>query len=48
MKQILRDDKRTRVQTINKQPSLTQPQFKEQCDVNHILKKYKKPVNSPT
>lgn len=34
--------KRKRVQTINNQPSMTQQQFKNQCDVNQILKKFEK------
>lgn len=29
-----------RIQTINEEPSLAQQQFKEECDVNHIMKKY--------
>lgn len=32
---------RKRVRTINSLPSKTQQQFKEQCDVNYIMKKYK-------
>lgn len=31
-----------RVRTINNLPSRTQQQFKEQCDVNNIMAKYKK------
>lgn len=28
------------VSTINEDPSLTQQQFKEECDINNIMKKY--------
>lgn len=31
---------RTRVRTINSQPSKTQQQFKEECDINNIIKKF--------
>lgn len=29
-----------RIQTINEEPSLAQQQFKEECDVSYIMKKY--------
>ena len=32
---------RVRVSTVNDAPSLTQQQFKDQCDVNKIIAKYK-------
>lgn len=31
-----------KVQTVNQSPTKTQQQFKDQCDVNHIMKKYAK------
>lgn len=31
---------RIRVRTINTEPSMTQQQFKEECDINNIMKKY--------
>lgn len=31
---------RTVVETINTEPSLTQQQFKDECDINNIMKKY--------
>jgi len=31
---------RIRVQTVNKEPSLTQQQFKDECDINNIVKRY--------
>lgn len=33
-----RPDGSMRIQQVNLEPSLTDPQFKEQCDVNNILK----------
>jgi len=43
MKQIeTRSNGSIRVRSINDQPSLTQQQFKEQCDINNIIAKYKK------
>lgn len=43
MKQIERlENGRTRVRTINDLPSLTDQHYKDQCDVNNIIKKYKK------
>lgn len=36
----MRDNGTLEVVTINDLPSLTQQQFKEECDVNHIMKKY--------
>lgn len=35
-----RDNGTWRVQTINDEPSMTQQQFKEECDVNNIVKKF--------
>lgn len=35
-----RPDGSVRVQTINEEPSLAQQQFKDQCDINHIMEKY--------
>ncbi|AZL83008.1 internal scaffolding protein [Apis mellifera associated microvirus 22] len=32
----------TRVRTINIEPTRTQTQFKDQCDINQIIAKYKK------
>ena len=34
--------KRKRVQTFNDEPSMTQQQFKSQCDINQIIKKFEK------
>jgi len=34
--------KRKRVQTTIQGPSMTQQQFKNQCDINQIIKKYEK------
>lgn len=31
-----------KVRTINKEPSLTQQHHKDECDINNILKKYKR------
>lgn len=31
---------RVHVETVNKEPSMTQQQFKEECDINNIMKKY--------
>jgi len=33
---------RLKVQTINTEPSLTQQQFKEECDINNIMEKHAK------
>lgn len=33
-------DGRVVVETVNDEPSLTQQQFKDECDVNNILKRY--------
>lgn len=43
-KSIIRDPKtgRVRVQTVNMEDSKTQQQFKDQCDVNKIVAKYKR------
>lgn len=41
--QMVSVDKKTgrvRVQTINKEASMTQQQFKDECDINNIMKKY--------
>lgn len=35
-----REDGRLRVRTINEEPSLAQQQFKEECDINNIVKKF--------
>lgn len=42
MKKIDVSEKRKRVLTINEEPTKTQQQYKEQVDVNNIMKKYKK------
>lgn len=31
---------RTVVETINEEPSMTQQQYKDECDINNIMKKY--------
>lgn len=36
------NSKRQRVQTVNNEPSMTQQQFKNQCDINLIIKKFEK------
>lgn len=42
MKKVIRmENGRTRVITLNNEPTKTQQQFKDQCDVNNIMKKYK-------
>lgn len=42
MKKIIRTENgRTRVVTINNETTKTQQQFKDQCDINHIMAKYK-------
>lgn len=42
MKKIIRlENGNIKVQTINDQPSKTQQQFKDQCDINLIMKKYR-------
>lgn len=41
-KDITVEGDRVRVQQISTKPSRTQQQFKQQCDVNHIIAKYKK------
>ena len=41
-KYSIRENGSLRVQTVNKKPSRTQQQFKDECDVNNIIKKYKK------
>lgn len=35
-----RSDGSVRVQTVNSEKSLTQQQFKDECDINNIMKKY--------
>lgn len=44
MKKITVDEKtgRVRVQNLNTKPSRTQQQFKDQCDVNKLMARYKK------
>lgn len=44
MKKVYIDEKtgRTRVVTVNNEPTRTQQQFKQQVDVNNIVAKYKK------
>lgn len=32
---------RVRIKSINQEPSLTQQQFKDQCDINNIIKRYR-------
>lgn len=34
--------KRKRIQTFNTEPTMTQQQFKSQCDINQIIKKFEK------
>lgn len=41
MKKVIRDGNRVRVQTVNNQPSKTHQHFKDQCDINKIIAKYK-------
>ena len=35
-----RADGSTRVATFNEEPTMAQQQFKDDCDINHIIKKY--------
>lgn len=42
MKKITNQNGRIRVQTINEEPTRTQQHYKDQCDVNNIIAKYKK------
>lgn len=43
MKQItILKNGRKRVQTINKEPSITDQSYKKECDVNHIINKFMK------
>lgn len=43
MKKVIKETSgRVRVQTINDLDTRTQQQFKEQCDINNIISKYKK------
>lgn len=35
-----REDGRIRVQTINNEKSMTQQQYKDECDINNIMAKY--------
>ena len=43
MKKIIKqDDGRIRVMTVNDQPSLTRQEFKEEVNVNSIIRKYQK------
>ena len=41
MKKIITENGRTRVVTAFTEPSMTQQQFKKDCDVNVIIKKYR-------
>ena len=41
MKKIIKENGRTRVVTAFTEPSKTQQQFKKDCDVNVIIKKYR-------
>jgi len=42
MKKIIKHENgQIKIQTINTEPSMTSQQFKEQCDVNNIMKKYR-------
>lgn len=36
----MKQSERTRVQTINEDPTLTQQQFKDEADINNIMRKY--------
>lgn len=38
---IVRENGSLRVRTINTEPSRTQEHFKDECDVNNIMKKYR-------
>lgn len=42
MKKVTKNGDRVRVATVNAEPSKTQQQFRDQCDVNLIIAKYKK------
>lgn len=42
MKVVEVEGKRVRVRTINNEKSMTQQQFKDECDVNNIVAKYKR------
>lgn len=43
MKEVtIENNGRVRVRTLNTEPSRTQEQFAEECDVNHIISRYKK------
>lgn len=42
MKKLIKKDGYTKVITINDQPSLTDQQWAEDCDVNNIMAKYQK------
>lgn len=37
---VLERSERVRVQTINTEPTMTQQQFKDECDINNIMKKF--------
>lgn len=41
-KKITELEGRRRVQTINDEPTRTQQQFAEECDINYIMQKYEK------
>lgn len=47
MKVITKKDGRVRVFTQNDLPTLTKQEFKEQCDINHIIAKYRKTGELP-
>lgn len=42
-----RENGTLRVQTINIEPSMTQQQFKDECDINNIMRKYKQTGSIP-
>ena len=44
---IIEGNGRRKVVTINDEPSITQQQFREQADINEIMKKYKKTGDWP-
>lgn len=47
MIKIERTKERTRVYTVNDEPTLTQQQFKDSCDINLILDRYMKTGELP-
>lgn len=40
IQQTIRENGTIRIQCVNELPSLTQQNFKNQCDINNIMKKY--------